>query len=183
MRAAIFVEGVSDQEALDALAHRRRRDLSSEGIAIVPMGGAHGIRRFLETYGPEGFDLRLAGLCDSGEETYVGRALANAGVTAGTSRSEMEHHGFFVCEPDLEAELIRALGVDAVERVLASEGDLGAFRTLQREPPWRARASDEQLRRFMGSGSRRKTRYGRLLVEALDLDRVPRPLERVLAHV
>jgi hypothetical protein len=41
----------------------------------------------------------------------------------------------------------------------------------------------EQLRRWLGSGGSRKIRYARLLVDALDLDRVPRPLERVLAHV
>jgi hypothetical protein len=35
----------------------------------------------------------------------------------------------------------------------------------------------------MGSGGRRKIRYARLLVEALDLTRVPRPLDLVLAHV
>jgi hypothetical protein len=35
----------------------------------------------------------------------------------------------------------------------------------------------------MGSGGRRMTRYGRYLVEALDLDRIPRPLSAVLGHV
>jgi hypothetical protein len=35
----------------------------------------------------------------------------------------------------------------------------------------------------MGSGARRKIRYARLLVEALDHAEVPRPLDRVLAHV
>jgi hypothetical protein len=34
----------------------------------------------------------------------------------------------------------------------------------------------------MGTGSRRKIRYARLLVDALDLDRVPRPLDGVLRH-
>ena len=106
-RAAIFVEGVSDREALEALARRRRRDLSLEGVSIVPMGGAHGIGRFLETYGADGLDLQLAGLCDAGEERYVARALQAAGLTADTSRSAMEQQGFYVCEPDLEAELIR----------------------------------------------------------------------------
>lgn len=182
-RAAIFVEGVSDREALDALSRRRGRDLTAEGVSIVPMGGAHGIGRFLETYGPGGLNLKLAGLCDVGEERYVGRALEAAGLTADTSRSNMEQQGFYVCEPDLEAELIRALGVNAVERVLTSEGDLGAFRTLQREPAWRGRLDDEQLRRFMGSGARRKIRYARLLVDALNLDHVPEPLDRVIAHV
>ena len=183
IRAAIFVEGVSDQEALNALARRRNRDLSAQGIAIVPMGGAHGIRRFLGEYGPRGLDVRLAGLCDAGEELHVGRALVTVGLAEDASRSNMERQGFYVCEPDLEAELIRALGVDSVEGVLASEGDLQAFRTLQRQPPWRDRATDEQLRRFMGSGARRKIRYARLLIEALELDSVPRPLDLVLASV
>jgi hypothetical protein len=41
----------------------------------------------------------------------------------------------------------------------------------------------DQLRRFMGSGSGRKIRYSGRLVEALDLDRVPRPLDMLLAHL
>jgi hypothetical protein len=35
----------------------------------------------------------------------------------------------------------------------------------------------------MGTRSGRKSQYAALLVDALDLDRVPRPLEDVLAHV
>jgi hypothetical protein len=35
----------------------------------------------------------------------------------------------------------------------------------------------------MGSADRRKLRYARLLVEALDLVQVPRPLDGVLDHV
>jgi hypothetical protein len=49
-------------------------------------------------------------------------------------------------------------------------------------PAWRSRAPEEQLRRFMGSGAGRKIRYARLLVDALDLDCVPRPLDGVLGH-
>jgi hypothetical protein len=84
---------------------------------------------------------------------------------------------------DLEDELIHALGAPAVEQAIEAEGDLGPFRTLQNQPEWRGRRVEEQLRRFMGSGGSRKIRYARLLVEALDLDEIPRPLERVLAHV
>ena len=43
--------------------------------------------------------------------------------------------------------------------------------------------SEDQLRRFLGSGSGRKIRSAPLLVEALDLTRVPRALDRVLAMV
>ena len=70
-----------------------------------------------------------------------------------------------------------------VEEVVEAHGDLGPFRTLQKQPEWRGRPVEDQLRRFMGSGGSRKIRYARLLVEALDLDAVPRPLDLVLAHV
>jgi len=93
----------------------------------------------------------------------------------------MERLGFFVCNADLEDELIRALGVAAVEQVIDGQGDLGSFRTLQKQPAWQGRTTEEQLRRFMGSGGSRKIRYARLLVTALDLAQVPRPLDGVLA--
>jgi hypothetical protein len=95
----------------------------------------------------------------------------------------MESLGFYVCVADLEDELIRALGVGSVERVVEAQGELGSFRTFQRQPAQRGRATDQQLRRFMGTRAGRKIQYARLLVEALDLAQVPRPLDRVLAHV
>ena len=95
----------------------------------------------------------------------------------------MQRLGFFVCDVDLEDELIRALGAESVLEIVAAQGDLRSFRTLQKQPAWAGRPVEEQLRRFMGSGGSRKIRYGRLLVEALDLDRVPRPLDGVLAHI
>jgi hypothetical protein len=94
----------------------------------------------------------------------------------------MERLGFYVCVVDLEDELIRSLGADAVLRVAEAEGDLGAFRTLQKQPAWEGRRVEAQLRRWLGSGGRRKIRYARLLIEALDLGDVPRPLDAVLAH-
>jgi hypothetical protein len=95
----------------------------------------------------------------------------------------MESLGFYVCIVDLEDELIRSLGAASVERIVDAQGELGSFRTLQKQPAWRGRNTEEQLRRFMGSGGSRKIRYARLLVDALDLTQVPRPLDRVLAHV
>jgi hypothetical protein len=95
----------------------------------------------------------------------------------------MELLGFFVCVADLEDELIRALGVAPVEQVIEAEGDLPSFRRFQSQPAWRQRTLEAQLRRFMGTKSGRKARYAGLLVDALDLERAPRPLERVLAYV
>jgi hypothetical protein len=182
-RAVVLVEGFSDQCALEALAERRGRDLHSERTAIVPIGGAQAIGKFLNLFGPRGLDIRLAGICDAGEEGDFRRGLERAGLGSRLTRVDMERLGFFVCTADLEDELIRALGAVSVERVVEAEGDLGSFRTLQKQPEWRGRTTEQQLRRFMGSGSGRKIRYARLLVDALDLSEVPRPLDQALAHV
>lgn len=182
-RAVVVVEGVSDQRAVEALAERRGRDLAAEGIAVVPIGGAQAIGRVLAELGPPGRNLRLAGLYDAAEESDFRRGLERAGLGSGLDRVEMERLGFYACVADLEDELIRALGAAAVERVVEAQGELGSFRTLQKQPAWQGRATEAQLRRFMGSGGRRKIRYARLLVEALELDRMPRPLDRVLMHV
>jgi hypothetical protein len=183
LRGAVLVEGISDQRALEALAERRGRNLDAEGISVVPIGGAQAIGRFLERFGPQGLGLRLAGLYDAGEEREFRRGLERAGLGSDLTRDGMEALGFYACVADLEDELIRTLGAAAVEQVVDAQGELGSFRTLQKQPEWRGRAPEEQLRRFMGSGGRRKIRYARLLVDALDLSQVPRPLDRVLAHV
>jgi hypothetical protein len=182
-RAVVLVEGISDQFALEALAQRRGRDLDAEGISVLPIGGAQAIERFLTLFGPQGLDVRLAGLCDAAEEDNFRRGLERAGFGSHLTRVDMEALGFYVCVADLEDELIRALGAAAVERVVDAQGDLGSFRTLQKQPAWQGRTTEDQLRRFMGSGGRRKIRYARLLVDALDLRQVPRPLDLVLAHV
>jgi len=183
VRAVVLVEGVSDQVAVETLAERRGRDLRVEGVSVVPIGGAQAIGSFLEQFGPAGLGVRLAGLCDAGEERDFQRGLERAGLGSDLTRAGMEALGFYVCVADLEDELIRSLGAASVERVVAAQGDLGSFRILQKEPAWRGRPVEEQLRRFMDSGGRRKIRYARLLVDALDLTQVPRPLDRVLVHV
>ena len=182
-RAVVLVEGLSDQAAVEALAERRGRDLAAEGVAVIPIGGAQAIARFLSEYGPEGADVRLAGLCDVGEEADFRRGLERAGLGVGLDRAGMEALGFYVCDRDLEEELIRAVGAETVEQVADEQGDIGSFRTLQKQPEWRGRPVDEQLRRWLGSGGRRKIRYARYLVEQLEPERVPRPLAALLDHV
>ena len=183
VRAVVLVEGPSDLRALETVAARRGRHLGSEGVSLVAMAGSKNIGTFLARFGPMGLGLGLAGLCDAGEEGDFRRALDRAGLGTGLTRSEMEGVGFYVCDTDLEDELIRAVGVDAVERVVAAEGELGAFRTFQNQPAKRGQPLDQQLRRFMGTYSGRKIRYAGLLAAAVDLTRVPRPLDGVLGHV
>ena len=182
-RAVVLVEGISDQIALETLAARRGRNLDGEGISVVPIGGAQAIGRFLTRLGDQASGATLAGLCDAGEEKIFRRSLERAGFGSDLTRSDMERLGFYVCVEDLEDELIRAVGPAAVEAVFDSQGDLGSFRTFQKQPAWRGQRIEAQLRRFMCSADRRNIRYARLLVDALDLGRVPRPLDGVLAHV
>jgi hypothetical protein len=180
-RAVILVEGVSDRRALEALAARRGRVLTDDGVTVVAMDGAGNIGRHLDRYGPRGSDVDVAGMFDAAEEIAVRRGLERAGFGSVPSRRELERLGFYACIEDLEEELIRALGADRVMAIVEERGELGPFRTLQKQPEWRGRAVEQQLRRFLGNSSR-KIDYP-LLVDALDLSKVPRPLDAALAHV
>lgn len=182
-RAVVLVEGMSDRLAIETLAGRHNRNLDAEGVAVVAMGGSKNIGSFLDRYGPRGLDLRLAGLCDAGEEGDFQRGLERAGLGSNLARADMECLGFYVCVQDLEDELIRSLGPAAVLSLIEAQEELESFGTFQKQPAWQGRAVEEQLRRFFGTQSGRKARFARLLVGALDLARAPRPLARVLVHV
>jgi len=86
----------------------------------------------------------------------------------------------YVCDSDLEDELIRAVGAERLQEIIEAQGELHSFRTLQKQPAQRARTIQQQLRVFLGN---RKIRYAELLVGALDLTRVPRPLDELLRAV
>jgi hypothetical protein len=183
LRTVVLVEGRSDKAALETLARRRGRDLVAEGVAIEAMGGSKNIGGFLARFGPRGLDVRLAGLCDAAEEDDFLRALERGGLGSELTRADMESLGFYACIEDLEDELIRALGAGDVERVIEAQGELPSFRTFQKQPEWRGRTEEEQLRRFLGTHSGRKIQCAASLVDAMDLGRIPRPLDRLLAHV
>jgi hypothetical protein len=157
----IAVEGVSDRVVLELLARRRGRDLVAERIEIVPIGGAHAISRFVSEL-PPGTAIR--GLCDANEAYLFRRVLDDV----------------HVCTPDLEGELLRALGVETVHMVITDAGGLRAFRKFQHQPAQRERSLEAQLDRWLRSSWKRYQRYVPLLVDALDLDRVPQPLSEVL---
>jgi hypothetical protein len=168
---AVLVEGDSDRAALQALAESEGRNLADEGTAVLPMGGAMSIRRYVEALGTHGLDLELRGLCDVGEVRFFERA-------------GMRATAFEICDPDLEGEFIRALGQDATEQVLEEQGDLRLFRTFQRQPAQRERTAEQQLHRFLGTTSGRKEQYGRELALRAAADSVtPEPLRRLLAAV
>jgi hypothetical protein len=159
-RGVVLVEGISDKLALEALARRIGRDLDAEGVSVLPIGGAQAIGKVLGRLGPGGVGVKLFG--------------SNLG------RADMEALGFYVCDADLEDELVRSLGAAVVERVIEAEGEWASFQTFQKQPEKRRLTREAQLHGFMWN---RKIRYARLLVDALDLAQVPRPLDRVLGHI
>jgi hypothetical protein len=179
LRSVVLVEGKSDSAAVRALARRLGHDLDAEGVSVVAMGGYGNLGRFLERYGPSGLGVRLAGLYDAPEERHFRRGLAQAGFGSDLTRADLEALGFYACDVNLEDELTRALGPAAMEELLGAQGELSAFHTYQKQPAHREEAIETQLRGFLWN---RKLEYGVLIVDALDLDRIPRPLTAVLAH-
>ncbi|MFF7329894.1 TOPRIM nucleotidyl transferase/hydrolase domain-containing protein [Streptomyces sp. NPDC008150] len=177
VRAAVLLEGPSDAAAVGALAAARGRDLAAEGVCVLPMGGAMSVGRFARALGPGGLDIRIAGLCDVNELPFYERALTTP-AGDGTPRADI-----FVCAADLEDELVRALGVGRVREVVRAAGDLRSLQTFLSQPAQRDRQPEQRLRRFFGTKKGRKIRYGRLLVEALDVERVPAPLDALLTSL
>jgi hypothetical protein len=159
----VLVEGHSDVAALEVLAEAHG---VRDRLDLVAMGGVTNIRRHLAALAAERPDAVVLGVCDAGERRYLEHADGLAGV--------------FVCDRDLEDELIRAIGVDGLLALIESEGELRSFELLQGQPAQRERTTIQQLHRFIGSKSGRKERYGRRLAQVVALDRVPAPLDALL---
>ncbi|BBH69427.1 hypothetical protein ACTI_61120 [Actinoplanes sp. OR16] len=156
--AVVLVEGITDRIALETAARVRGRDLAAERVVVVPIGGAHAIGRTVAELGR----TPLAGLCDLREAALFRREVTT-----------------FVCDGDLEEELIRAAGVDGVIELFADQGDLRSFRSFQKQPAWRGQEPTAQCYRFIRSSSRRNVRYARLLTEIA----VPPPLDDLLKRL
>lgn len=178
-RAVVLVEGESDREALHGLAPRLGVDLAAAGVVVVAMGGVTNVRAHLQQWRRQAPDVHVSGLYDVADEHHVRRGLLASGVL-GTGDDGLADIGFHACDRDLEDELVRALGVAAVEAVVEAAGEGRSLRLLAQMPAQQGWSREERLRRFFTPQSGRKARYARLLVEALDLERAPRPLVAVL---
>ena len=175
----VLVEGESDRLALETLAVRLEADLAAAGAAVVSMGGVTNLRHHLAALALEPEPRRVLGLFDAAEVAYVRRAVDDAGL--GRPGDPLEATGFFACEPDLEGELIRALGAERVEELLAEHGELGRFRTFQHQPFQRERPVEAQLRRFMGTHAGRKAQFAPIMVAALEAGRIPPAMSGLVA--
>lgn len=178
-RSAILVEGWSDQAAVETWARTQNHNAA---VVVLPVGGITNMGKFLAALSAPGLAVKVCGLYDASEEALTLRCLERAGLGTKLTRAQAESLGFFSCVNDLEDELIRALGTEAVEALLDTQDELRSFRLFQRQPMQQGRDTHSQLKRFMGTRAGCKIRYGSLLVAALAPEKVPLPLKRVFAH-
>lgn len=158
----VLVEGASDAAVVEVLA-----DGVGPGLEVVAMGGVTNVSRHVRRLADRTPAPSVLGLCDRGERRFLERA-------------EPPLAGVFVCDRDLEEELIRAVGPTQVLAVLGVLGELDRFRTFQGQPEWRDRPLGDQLRRFAGTRSGRKTVLARALAARLGPEQVPGPLAALL---
>ena len=170
MPAVVLLEGRSDVAAVRAVA--TTVGLPPEVYQLVDMGGVTNIRRQLAAVR----DRPVLGMCDAGEAHVVARALR-------IDEEELAEHGFSVCDADLEDELIRACGHDRVLDILDRLGLGERFGTFRNQPAWRGRPLRDQLHRFAGTTSGRKSLLGAALAAALEPQGIPEPLSRLLERI
>ena len=152
----ILVEGESDRLALEVLGERMGVLLPR----IRSVGGAGGARRAALSHRDE----VILGLVDVNERSQFEGVVSSV----------------FICDPDLEGELIRALTPEGVLAVIADEGELESFRRLQQQVAQRSAPIESQLARFFGGRSGNKHRYAPLMAAAVPIDRIPRPLRALI---
>ncbi|WP_102193447.1 TOPRIM nucleotidyl transferase/hydrolase domain-containing protein [Microbacterium aurantiacum] len=177
----VLFEGVSDRLAFEAVARRLGVVLDPETVALVDLGGITNLRRRLVGLRSGPIPTRVLGLYDGAERGYVVRVLADSGML--DTVLDPAAAGFFGCERDLEEEVIVAAGPDLVRNTLAARGELTRFEMFQGQPAQRARTVEAQLHRFAGTAAGRKARFAADIVDALPIERMPRPLVALLEAV
>ena len=182
IRTLVLVEGRSDAAAVRALTDLLGCDLGLRQIQISPAGGVTNFSQVLMDFVRMHPSADFCGMYDVADEWHVRRALTAAAIPIDAHVSP-ESVGFFACVADLEDELIRALGAEAVERVLDAQGELASFRRFQAMPQHRHSTAHRQLHRFLGTRATRKIRCAQLLVEGLDPARLPGPLAGLAARL
>jgi hypothetical protein len=178
----VLLEGPSDVAAVRAVAAAYGVTDSVHRYQLVDMGGVTNIRRHLAAFREASTPVRVIGMCDAGEARFFARALRVNGDGV-HHEAALAEHGFDVCVADLEDELIRAMGPARVVSVLGRLGLGGRLETFQRQPAWRDRPLHEQLHRFAGVASGRKTLLAGALAEGLAADEVPAPLRRLVGRM
>lgn len=173
--ALVLLEGPSDVAALEAVLTARRPTVPGTAYRLVDMAGVTNTATHLRAAAASSPPRPVLGLCDAGEAWVVVRALQEQGLPV-RGAGDLPQHGFFVCERDLEDELIRALGVEECLRLLDGMGLGHRFRSFSRQRAWSDRPVEDRLHRFAGVASGRKIRLAGAMAAALPPGRVPPPI-------
>ncbi|GMA18969.1 hypothetical protein MM440_04650 [Arsenicicoccus piscis] len=173
----VLLEGVSDVAAVRAIM--RTNGIDETGIELRDLHGVTNVGRVLSEIRQLTPDVDVIGMCDAAEVRFVERALEADGCPV-TDASDLPAYGFFVCDADLEDELIRAIGPVRAVEVIERAGLGPKLAALQQQTAWRDRPLAEQLHRFCGVASGRKEQAAGELAGALTRDELPEPLAMLL---
>lgn len=173
----MFVEGPADRLAILSLARKNNLSLDSRGVSVIALNGADILTWFLKLFGPTGFQLPVCGMCDLDHAPQWSKCLEDSGLGKNRSQADMEKIGFFVCDRDLEDELVKALGDAKVIQAINENGDTKAWNVFCQQPTYKALAQPALIRAFL---AKRKVLYAPILVSELSTT-IPRPLKEVLA--
>lgn len=178
-RRVVFVEGITDYQALRAIAATLGRNLDAEGIAVVSLDGAASLATFLQIMGPQGLNLAISGICDADYEADWCMYLSDAGVPA-TTRQDLNAHGFYVSDVDLEDELVTALGTTAAQLVFSNDGATARFQGYAGQAANQGQSLHEQIRGFAQT---KKAYWTPRLAAAVTPASVPTSIQDLLDHV
>lgn len=179
-RLVVLVEGASDAAAVRALM--AAQDVDPAPVEIITLQGVTNVGRVLAELRQIRGDVDVVGLCDAAETRFVEKALVADGLPV-TDATDLPVYGFFVCEADLEDELVRALGAQRAKDALVAAGLGGKLEALQLQGAWADKPLDEQVRRFVSAGSGRKELAAGILARELAPDEVPEPLAMLLDRI
>jgi putative ATP-dependent endonuclease of OLD family len=106
-RRVVAVEGVSDRVILEAIGDVTGRSLDRLGVSLVETAGSGDMGAILKLFGGSGFDIPMSLLIDKDAAAATARKL-------GVVEADLEKRSTYICDPDLEAEYVDALGADVV---------------------------------------------------------------------
>lgn len=179
----VLLEGPSDVAAVTGLlAHRAGEVGSGPGApaySLVDLGGVTNVGAHLQRATALSPVPRLLGLCDRGESRVVVAALRRIGRDV-SEPEDLPGEGFFVCDRDLEEELIRALGPDGCLDLLEEVGLGARFAAFSRQRAWAGRPLSQRLHRFSGTTAGRKIMLAGAMAAALGPERAPGPLAALI---
>lgn len=176
-RIVVLLEGASDVAAVRAVMATCGVDPAP--VELVALQGVTNVGRVLKEIRQLRGDVDVVGMCDAAETRFVQRALVDDGLPV-SDASDLPVYGFFVCEADLEDELIRALGPNRARDALVGAGLGSKLEALQLQAAWADRPLAEQIHRFCGVASGRKELAAGILAAALAEDEIPEPMAMLL---